>query len=201
MRPFPRLAPILLAGALTLALSGGAALAQKGAARGPAVASPVLLKRLDLNADQQAKANAAAEAYKAEQQKANALEGKEKRQAMKAARDRYTADLNAALTPEQQKQLQAWQAEAQQYGEVGPMLVGMTLSDEQKSKIKEINAKYDPQVQKLRADMKSASDKTALKAQISDANKQRMGEIRAILTPDQQKQLPVAKKGKKNKAQ
>jgi Spy/CpxP family protein refolding chaperone len=200
MRPFSRLAPILLAGALSLALSGGA-LAQKGAARGPAVASPVLLKRLNLNADQQAKANAAADAYKAEQEKANALQAKEKRQALKAARDKYQADLNAALTSEQQKQLQEWQAEALQYGEVGPVLVGMNLSDEQKGKIKEINAKYDPQVQKLRADMKSASDKTALKAQIADANKQRMGEIRALLTPDQQKQLPTARKGKKNKPQ
>src|SRR5687767_6144227 len=92
----------LIAGALALSLSG-AALAQKGQKgqkgkgqnRGAAVMPAAAMNRLNLNADQKAKVQAATAAFQAEQQKVKGLEGKERRQALKGARQTYESAVRA----------------------------------------------------------------------------------------------------------
>lgn len=194
-----RLSAALLAGALSLSLS--AAFAQQGG-RGGAGVPPALLNRLNLTADQKSKVDAATAALRADMEKAQALtDAKEKRMASRKAQETYQASIKAALTEDQQKQLQGMMAEAREYSDLGPggaMLVGLDLTAEQKTKVKEIGAKYKPDVEKLRASMKDATDKAAVRAQMNDLNKKIMDEVKTVLTPEQQQKLAAAApRGKK----
>ena len=70
----------------------------------------------------------------------------------------------------------------------GPSLfVGIDLSDAQKAKQAEIQSKYQPEMQKIRADMQAegADRSTLMKASMDVRAKQNV-ELRAILTPEQQ---------------
>lgn len=192
-----RFSAALLAGALSLSLAG-AAFAQ--AARGARLQTvpAAIVTKLNLNDEQQAKFKAAADAYKTENEAAQALSTpKEKRAGAKAAREKYDAAVRAALNADQQKQLDAYLAEAKEFqalGQQGSQMVGLNLTAEQKTKINEIGAKYQPELKKLRDSQKDATDKQAVMAQIREQQNKMMAEVREVLTPDQRKQLPGGKK-------
>ncbi len=195
MRLSHRFGVLLSAGVLALSLST-AALAQGGRGRGPMGPVPApLLAKLNLNDEQKAKVKAAGDVLAAELEKARALQTPEERRpaGMKAMMD-YRAALQAALTPEQQQQLMAMMQEARQFQVFGPMamqFVGMTppLTDEQKTKLKEIGAKYEPEIDKARAAVRDASDKQAARQQMMELMQKVRAEVLAVLTPEQQKQL------------
>jgi hypothetical protein len=193
-----RVAAVLLAGALSLSLATGA-LAQAGG-RGTAIPAAVLTK-LNLNDEQKAKVTAAGETLKADNEAAGKLTVmKEKRQANRAAKEKYEAAVKAALNADQQKQLDTMMAEVKQFPELGGQagqMIGLNLTDEQKAKVKEIGVKYQPELKKLRDSQKDAADKQAVMAQIRETNKKMMTEIREILTPDQRKQLGGGQKKQK----
>jgi Spy/CpxP family protein refolding chaperone len=157
-----------------------------------------IVTRLNLNDEQKAKFQAAADTYKAENATAQALTTpKEKRAASKVAREKYDAAVRAALNADQQKQLDGFLAEAKEFPMLGTnasQMVGLNLTPEQKSKIQEIGAKYQPELKKLRDSQKDATDKQAVMAQIREQQGKMMGEIREVLTPDQRKQLPAGRK-------
>jgi Spy/CpxP family protein refolding chaperone len=188
-----RIVATVLAGALALSLSV-AAFAQQGGRRGGFNGVPqAFLTKLNLNADQQTKMKAAGDALKADMEKVNALTTPdEKKQArMKAIAD-YKATVDSTLTPDQQKQLQGMMEEAKEYqglGGLGNQLVGLNLTAEQKTKVKEIAAKYQPEMQKLRDEQKAATDKTAGRQQMRELGMKIFEEVKAVLTPDQQKQF------------
>jgi len=193
-----RVAAGLLTAALSLSLAS-ASLAQKGGGGGGGGALPAaIITKLALTDEQKAKVQAAGELLKTENAAAQQLTTpKEKRQASKAAREKYEAAVKSALTPDQQTKMEAMLAEAKQFPELGPQagqMVGLNLTDEQKAKVKEIGAKYQPELQKLRASQKDATDKQAVMAQIRETQGKMMGEIREVLTPDQRKQLGGGKK-------
>ncbi|MGV3722898.1 MAG: Spy/CpxP family protein refolding chaperone [Actinomycetota bacterium] len=194
-----RVAAGLLTAALSLSLMT-ASLAQRGRGGGGGYPAAIIT-RLALTDEQKAKVQAAADALKAENQAAQALTTpKEKRQAGKAARDKYAAAVKSALTPDQQTRLDAMLAEAKQFPELGPQagqMAGLNLTDEQKAKVKEIGVRYQPELQKLRASQKDASDKQAVMAQIREQQGKMMTEIRAVLTPEQRKQLGGGRKKQK----
>lgn len=187
-----RVAAGLLTAALSLSLYT-AALAQQPRGGGGNGYPAAVITKLQLTDEQKAKVQAAAEALKAENAAAQQLSTpKEKRQAGKAARDKYAAAVKGALTPEQQTKLDAMLAEVKQFPELGTQagqMVGLNLTDEQKAKIKGIGGKYQPELQKLRASQKDATDKQAVMAQIREQQGKMMTEIREILTPEQRKQL------------
>jgi Spy/CpxP family protein refolding chaperone len=198
MRLTQRLWAVAVAGALTLTLSSDA-LAQKGKKAGPRGAVPqVFLNKLQLTAEQKTKIDAATAEFDKASEAAKALTTpKEKRQATKRARDTYEGAVHSALTPDQQKSLLAMQQEAAQYAGMGPIgnqMVGLNLTDDQKGKIKEIQGKYQPELEKLKAEQKGASDKKPIAAQIKDVNAKMTQEVKAVLTPDQLKLLPGGKK-------
>ena len=194
MRISQRLGAYLLAGVLALSLSGSV-LAQRGGARAQTVPQ-VWLNRLSLTDEQKTKVKSATEAYQTElRNSASLTTPKEKRQANRKARQAYESAVTAALNAEQQQKLAAMKEEAKQYqgmGQAGNAMVGLNLTDEQKSKIKEIGAKYQPELQKLRAEQRTATDKKAVQAQVRGVNTKMMEEIKALLTPEQVKQLPRA---------
>jgi Spy/CpxP family protein refolding chaperone len=206
MRVPQRIAALFVAGAMAITMSAAALAAPgakgaKGGKRGGAV-SPALMSRLNLNEEQKAKLAQAEATFKAETDKAKGLTGADKKQATKQARETYEAAVRATLTTEQQQQLKTMMAEAAEYkglGPVGNQLVGLNLTAEQKTKIKDIGAKYGPQLQTLREQQKSATDKKALRSQMQDLQQKIMTEVKAVLTPEQQQKLqPVARKKKKN---
>lgn len=204
MRIAQRLASVLLASALALSLAVAASAAQgaKGQHHGTHAISQVWLNRLNLSADQQAKIKSATDGYQVELQKTQSLTGKEKRQATRQARTTYQNTVQAVLNPDQQKQLETMQAEARQYhdmGGVGNRLVGLNLTEEQKSKVKAICDKYQPEIQKLRASQKEATDKRAVRTQRRDLNQKMADEVKAVLTPDQQQQFQPAARQHKRK--
>jgi len=164
-----------------------------GGRNGNAVVLPqAWIDHLSLNADQQSKLKAASDTYRADVQKARGLSGQERRQAAQQARSSYETAVNGILTADQQKQVQALRDEAQQYRGLGPManqLVVLNLTDDQKSKIKEIISKHQPEVEKLRSDAQGGGDRTALRTQARDLNQKMRDEVKAVLTADQQKQL------------
>jgi Spy/CpxP family protein refolding chaperone len=194
-----RISAALLAGALSLSLAG-AAFAQAGRGGGSRLQTvpAAIVTRLNLNDEQKAKFQAAADAYKTENTAAQALSTpKEKRAASKAAREKYDAAVRAALNADQTKQLDAFLAEAKEYqalGTMGSQMVGLNLTAEQKTKIQEIGTKYQPELKKLRDSQKDATDKQAVMAQIREQQGKMMAEVREVLTPEQRKQLPGRKK-------
>lgn len=205
MRISQRIAAAILTAALSLSLSG-AVMAQKGG-RGGAGRNNVVIPRLwenklNLNADQKTKLEAAALAYDKEAEAAAALTTpKEKRQANRRAKDTYTAAVNSALNPEQQKQLSALRTEASEFaGMPNPMAFAtMNLTAEQKTKIKEINAKHQPEIAKLRGELKTAADRKAVQSQIRAANAKLTDELKTVLTAEQVQQIPGQGKGGKRK--
>jgi Spy/CpxP family protein refolding chaperone len=195
MRSFQRAAALLLAGGITLSLSLSAQ-AQRGqrglqGERGGA-ASATLLQRLNLAADQQTKVKAAADTFRADIEKARAMtDPQARRQAMRQARQNYETALNAVLTPDQQRQLQSLREEARQYrafGPIGARLAGLNLTDDQKTKIKAIAAKYQPETDKLRTALRNG-DREQLRTQSRELRRKMRDEVMAVLTPEQQKQL------------
>lgn len=190
-----RVAAGLLTAALSLSLMT-ASLAQQG--RGGGGYPAAIITKLQLTDEQKAKVQAATEVLKTENAAAQQLTTpKEKRQAGKAARDKYEAAVKGALTPDQQTRLDAMLAEAKQFPELGTQagqMVGLNLTDEQKAKVKEIGGKYQPELQKLRASQKDATDKQAVMAQIREQQGKMMAEIREVLTPEQRKQLGGGRK-------
>jgi hypothetical protein len=210
MRVTQRLATVLLAGTMSLSLCVAAS-AQKGQKGQPgqkraaaAVVAPALLSKLDLTGDQQVKIKAATATLQEERKKAQGLSTpKEKKQANQQALQAYQATLKSTLTAEQQQRLAQMMAQAREYKGMGPMgnqLVGIDLSDEQKQKIQAIGARYEPELTKLRQSVKESNDKKAVRGQMQDLNRKMMAEIKAVLTPEQQKSLAPAGRAKKTKA-
>jgi Spy/CpxP family protein refolding chaperone len=201
MRVSQRLAAVMLTGILSLSVASGAFAQKGGGRRGGGTYPPALLNQLNLNADQQAKVKAAADAYRAEQVKFQALPTpKEKRQAQRAARGTYESAVRAALDADQQKKLQTIVAEAREYRGMGPMgmqLAALDLNADQKTKVKGIAAKYEPELQKARAG--AGADKKAARMATREVNAKMRTEVMTVLTPEQQKQLrPAGKVKKKN---
>ncbi len=189
-----RLGTALITGVLSLSLVSAALAQGGGGRRAPGLLAPPIVARLNLDADQKAKVQTAGEAYTKAVQDANALTTpKEKRQASRKARQDYEAAVKAALNADQQKQLEAFQAEAKELtgmmGPAGNQMVGLNLTAEQKTKVKEISDKYAGDRQKLQAELKAATDKKAVQTQIQELNKKMMTEVREILTADQRKLL------------
>jgi Spy/CpxP family protein refolding chaperone len=203
MRFTRRLTLALLTGALALSLSGEA-LAQRGQNRRPTgTYAQAILRKLNLNADQQAKVKTAEDAYRAEVEKARASgTPQETRQASRAARRTYQEAVRSALNADQQKQLDAMIAEAQEFRVLGPgnaaQMAGLNLTAEQKTKVKEIGAKYEPELTKLRAEQRGATDRQAVQAKIREQQTKMLDEIKTVLTPDQVKQLTPPRRRRNN---
>jgi len=185
-----RLAAILIAGLLFLGLARAGA-AQQPRPRTLGVIAPNILSKLDLAVEQDGKIHAAEQAYQAEVAKLPTLSSVEQRRDVaRAARDRYEAAVQAVLTPEQQKKLAALQQEARQLralGPVGARLVGLSLTAEQKTKVRAVTDRYQPEMDRLRASYSTAADKPAVQTQMRDQNRKMLDEIKAVLTREQQK--------------
>lgn len=194
MRISQRLGAYFMAGVLALSLSAGAVAQGARGARAQTIPQ-VWLNRLSLTDEQKTKIKSATEAYQTElRNSASLTTPREKRQANRKARQTYESAVTASLNPEQQQKLTAMKEEAKQYqgmGQAGNAMVGLNLTDEQKGKIKEISAKYQPELQKLRAEQRTATDKKAVQDQIRGINTKMLDEIKAVLTPEQVKQLPM----------
>jgi Spy/CpxP family protein refolding chaperone len=65
-------------------------------------------------------------------------------------------------------------------------LNGIELTEAQKAKVAEINAKYQPELQAIRESMQGGGDRAAAFTKMQAVNEKRNPEIRAVLTPDQQ---------------
>lgn len=192
MRIAHRIGALLIAGALSLSLAV-AAQAQRGGGRRATVVPRTWLTRLNLTEEQKTKVEAAGQAYRTELQSNAASTPQERRQASRKARETYETALNAALSADQQKQLAAWREEARQYpgmGQLASALVGLNLTDEQKTKVKAIGAKYQPELMKFRAELRTAADRQAVQAQITAVNAKVLDEVKAVLTPEQVQKLP-----------
>lgn len=188
-----RIGAALAAGVLSLALMGPASAQQQGGRRAQTV--PVVWQnKLSLTDEQRAKLKAAADAYRAElANTAGLTTRREKRAASRKARQTYEAAVEAALTPEQVKTLAALREEAKLYramGAPGNAMAAMDLSDDQKARVKAITDKYNPELTKLRADQRAASDKKPITDQIRALQARMLDEVKAVLTPEQLKQLP-----------
>ncbi len=207
MERMRRLAGAVLMGVLALSLAGNAAAQlgqqrQRGQRAGRGMISTAVLAKLNLTAEQQEKMKAAQEAYTAELQKAQALSTpEEQRQASRQARESYQLALQKLLTADQRKQLQELTAQSAQtrgIGQLGTQLAGLNLTEEQQKKVKEITAKYQPEFQKLRASQKQTTDRQAVRLHMRELTTKMMAEVRAVLTPEQQKQLQPA--GRRNRS-
>jgi len=186
MRISLRAAAVLAAGVLALSLATAGS-AQQRPGRRAAGLPAAIVARLNLNADQQAKLKTAQVTLAAEAQKTQSLTGQERRDANRKAREAFDASLKEILTPDQQKQLDSLRAEMREYRDLGPgmsaQLAGLNLSVEQKAKVKEIAAKYQPELQKLRQALRDATDKQQVQGQIREQQMKMGDEVRAILTP------------------
>ena len=89
----------------------------------------------------------------------------------------------------------ATQAPAQQGGPGGQgggrggfnrTMTGIELTDAQKAKVAEINAKYQPEMQAIRESMQGGGDRAQAFTKMQALNDKRNPEIRAVLTPEQQ---------------
>jgi Spy/CpxP family protein refolding chaperone len=81
------------------------------------------------------------------------------------------------------------QAPAQQGGGRGGFnrsMNGIELTDAQKAKVAEIQAKYQPEMQAIRESMQGGGDRAEAFKKIQALNDKRNPEIRAVLTPEQQ---------------
>jgi Spy/CpxP family protein refolding chaperone len=188
-----RVAASLLAGSLLLFLAAPS-FAQARARRPTGAIPTAIVNKLSLTEEQKAKVKAANDTYQTEFDEAAKLTTpKEKRAANKSAREKYETAFKAALTADQQKQLDTLLTEAKDYKDFGPMMgsqmAAAGLTADQKAKVKEINAKYLPELEKLRASQKGATDQQAVRAQIREQQQKMAEEVRAILTPEQRKAL------------
>lgn len=200
MRGSLRLAGLLASALLALSLTT-AGFAQRAQRRVPLLPA-AWAKKLSLTADQQAKVKDADTAYQADRQSALALSTpKEQRAAQRTAREKADGVLRGILTDDQKKQLDGLQASAKEYrdlGGIGNSLAVLDLTADQKTRIHDIATKYQPDLAKLRADLKGSADKQALQAQIREQEDKRTAEVRAVLTPEQQQQIqPPARRKKK----
>jgi Spy/CpxP family protein refolding chaperone len=207
-----RLAALVLAGAVSLSVSTafaqqaqapgqGQGRGQRQGRRGGTIPD-AWLTRLKLSADQSTKVKAATEAYRGDLEKARALNMEDRRAASQAARTSYQTAVKAALTPDQQKQLQAMMDEAQAFGmgPIGMQLAGLGLTTEQKAKVKEIAAKHQPKLDELRASQRTASDRQAVRTEMRAEQQKMLDEIKTVLTPEQQKQLLPLGQGRRRNA-
>ena len=81
------------------------------------------------------------------------------------------------------------QAPAQQGGGRGGFnrsMNGIELTDAQKAKVAEIQAKYQPEMQAIRESMQGGGDRAEAFKKMQALNDKRNPEIRAVLTPEQQ---------------
>jgi Spy/CpxP family protein refolding chaperone len=65
-------------------------------------------------------------------------------------------------------------------------LSGIELTEAQKAKVAEIQAKYQPEMQAIRESMQGGGDRAAGFTKMQALNEKRNPEIRAVLTPEQQ---------------
>ena len=65
-------------------------------------------------------------------------------------------------------------------------LNGIELTEAQKAKVAEIQAKYQPELQAIRESMQGGGDRAEAMTKMQAINDKRNPEIRAVLTPDQQ---------------
>ena len=65
-------------------------------------------------------------------------------------------------------------------------LNGIELTDAQKAKVTEIQAKYQPEMQAIRESMQGGGDRAEAFKKMQVLNDKRNPEIRAVLTPEQQ---------------
>ena len=65
-------------------------------------------------------------------------------------------------------------------------LDGIELTDAQKSKLDEIQKKYQPEMSALRSEFQNGGDRAELMKKSAALREKSSAEIRAILTPDQQ---------------
>jgi Spy/CpxP family protein refolding chaperone len=63
---------------------------------------------------------------------------------------------------------------------------GIELTDAQKAKVAEIQAKYQPEMQAIRESMQGGGDRAEAFKKMQALNDKRNPEIRAVLTPEQQ---------------
>jgi Spy/CpxP family protein refolding chaperone len=198
MNAFKRTAAALCAGVLTLSL-GVVANAQqqqqqgRGRGRGMQVTLPeAWATRLKLNADQTAKLKAAGESYTQAMQGARTLEAQDRRAASMKAGEDYRAAVAGTLNDEQKKQLEAMRAEATEYrglGFLAPQLVGLELTAEQKTKVKELAVKYQAESEKIREEARASMDRQAAGQKQREMSMKAFEEVKAVLTPEQQKSL------------
>jgi Spy/CpxP family protein refolding chaperone len=95
-----------------------------------------------------------------------------------------------SIASAQGQQVPQGQGEGRRGGGMGGMLLkDITLTDAQKNQIKTIREKYLPQQVELRkaAQAVGGPPDAATRAKMSDLRDKQAAEIRAILTPDQQK--------------
>jgi hypothetical protein len=148
--------------------------------------------RLKLNADQTAKIKAAGDSFQQASQGARTLQDQDRRAAIQKAGEDYKTAVNGTLNDEQKKQLEAMRAEAMEYRGIGGLasqIVGMELTAEQKTKVKEIAAKYQAEGTKLREEARATMDRQAAAQKMRDMNAKLFEEVKAALTPEQQKNL------------
>jgi|SRR5215203_4568482 len=65
-------------------------------------------------------------------------------------------------------------------------LSGIELTEAQKTKVAEIQAKYQPEMQAIRESMQGGGDRAQAFTKMQALNDKRNPEIRAVLTPEQQ---------------
>ena len=65
-------------------------------------------------------------------------------------------------------------------------LNGIELTEAQKAKVAEIQAKYQPEMQAIRESMQGGGDRAEAFKKMQALNEKRNPEIRAVLTPEQQ---------------
>lgn len=197
MNSLKRTAAALCAGVLILSLGVVANAQQQQGGRGRRGQQVTLPEawalRLKLNADQSAKLKAAGESYQAAAQGARTLQDADRRAAMQKAGEDYKAAVAGALNDEQKKQLEAMRAEAMEYrglGGLATQLVAMDLTAEQKTKVKDIGAKYQAEGTKLREEARaSMADRQVTGQKMREMNAKLFEEVKAVLTPEQQKNL------------
>lgn len=193
MRPFALTLVLLVAALLPAPLPAGA---QKKAALPTPVPTP-LFRGLGLNAEQEARLNAADQAYRAELERVKASgRDQDLKARLQPAAEQYRQVLAATLTPAQQEFLLARYEEAGNYRALGDLayyLAAVELSGEQKEKIGASAARYQPDLERLGAAAKLHRDEGAAR-EAASLREKLLAEVIAVLTPAQRLALPPAKK-------
>jgi Spy/CpxP family protein refolding chaperone len=92
------------------------------------------------------------------------------------------AGAQAATTPAPQQQ----GGPGGRRGGFNRSLAGIELTDAQKAKVAEINAKYQPEMQAIRESMQGGGDRAEAMKKMAAYRDKITPEIRAVLTPEQQ---------------